>query len=321
MKPSPPKTELPTSSQLHGAASAGSLKKITPDQVSCVVPYAGAVKYISETVGSAVVQGFGEVIIVNDGCESKQLSDVAGIRGVRIIQVTKSVGCPQARNTGIKSCRTPYVVLLDHDDILCDGYFQAMSSWILDNQLRCAAASLRYIGESARRVGRVVSHDVNFVLPSGFFSEVGLIAEVGYFPDCYSDDLLFFRAVRQATQLTTCPAAGVLYRIHPQAESSRNTKAWWAFNQLLPFFERGSHTLAELNHIAQDYAQNGTIPRGMELVLCGSEAAAFRLLSRSAYASWLNRDLIGVAKCSAKLMRFLPESYRLVRLKWRKRGR
>ncbi|HEY5041633.1 MAG TPA: glycosyltransferase family 2 protein [Verrucomicrobiae bacterium] len=293
--------------------------KITSDQVSCVIPYAGAVKYIAEAVLSACAQKFGQVIIVNDGFPPAQLDAVAGLPDVRIIHLTQSVGCPNARNLGIKACATPYVVLLDHDDVLCAGYFKAISAWMADHQLRCAAATLKYIGENSRRVGAIASRHPDFFLPSGFLSEISLIMEVGYFPDSYSDDLLFFRAIRKATRLTTCPGAGVLYRIHPQAESSRNTKAWWAFNRLLPLHDQGARTLAEINGIAREFAAQGTIPPGLESRLCGGESAHVRFLSRSAYACWLNRDFSGVARYGFKLVRHMPELARLVRRKWGKK--
>jgi hypothetical protein len=219
---------------------------------------------------------------------------------------------------GDRYYNTPYVVLLDHDDILCAGYFKAMSSWLEENQLRCAAATLRYIGESSRRVGVIVSRHPDFFMPSGFSAEAELLAEVGYFPDSYADDLLFFRAIRQATRLTTCPDAGVLYRIHPQAESSRNAKAWWAFYQLIPYYYEGSRTLPELNAIVREFSQNATIPPGMESRLRGEESAETRFLSRSAYACWLNRDFSGVARYSFKLFRHLPGLVRLARRKWSK---
>jgi glycosyltransferase involved in cell wall biosynthesis len=285
-------------------------------QVSCVIPYAGAVTYIPEVVGSAIAQDFGEVIIVNDGFDPAQLAAFVHAPGIRIVNLPKSVGCPNARNLGIKACHTPYVVLLDHDDILCAGYFKAMSSWLEENRLRCAAATLRYIGESSRRVGVRVSRDADFFMPSGFLAEAALLAEVGYFPDSYSDDLLFFRAIRKVTRLTTCPDAGVLYRIHPQAESSRNTRAWWAFNQLLPYYDEGSHTLPELNAIAREFSRNGTIPPGMEFKLRGEQSATARFLSRSAYACWLNRDFLGLTRYSYKLFCHLPELARLARKKW-----
>lgn len=291
---------------------------VAPNQVSCVIPYAGAQNYIQEAVNSAVSQDFAETIIVNDGCAAEQLRSVAGLRGVRIINLPQSVGCPNARNIGIKSCATPYLVFLDHDDLLCPGYFEAMSAWIHENKLRCAAATLRYIGEDSRRVGVVVSRHPDFFMPSGFFSEASLVSEAGMFPDCYSDDLLFFRSIRKLVRLTTCPGAGVLYRIHPKAESSQNTKAWWAFNQLLPLYDAGTRKLSDINSIAKDFARSGVVPPGLETTLSGSESALLRLFSRSAYACWLNRDFMGVTQYGFRLLRHVPGLYALARRKWSK---
>jgi len=289
---------------------------IKPEQVSCVIPYAGAVNYIAEVVGSALAQGFGEILIVNDGFDAQPLSIFSKEPSVHIIQLTKSVGCPLARNVGLKACAKSYVVLIDHDDVLCCGYLRTILAWVEQHQLRCAAATLRYIGESAGRVGRIVSRHPDFFLPSGFFSEVSLIAEIGYFPDSLSDDLLFFRAIRQHTKLTTCPAAQVLYRIHPKAESSRNTTAWWAFNQLLPLLDAGTLTLPAANQIARDYAALGKIPAGMESRFASAQPSVVRFLSRSAYACWLNRDAAGLLRYGVKLVWHLPELIRMVRYKW-----
>jgi glycosyltransferase involved in cell wall biosynthesis len=263
-----------------------------------------------------MAQQFGELIIVNDGFPSEQLDFVAATPRVRIIHIQSSVGCPSARNIGIKASKNPYVVLLDHDDVLCEDYLKNITAWVNDNKLRCAAATLNYVGENPKNVGVVVGRGRDFVLPSGFLSEVSLITEAGYFPDSYSDDVLLFRAIRQLTELSTCPDAHVLYRIHPQAESSRNAKAWWAFNQVLPLYLQGDLSLAETNAIAREFAYNGVIPEGMQSRFSNENPAIIRVLSRSAYACWLNRDTIGAIRYGARLVRHLPELVRLARSKW-----
>jgi hypothetical protein len=108
----------------------------------------------------------------------------------------------------------------------------------------------------------------------------------------------------------------VLYRIHPQAESSRNAKAWWAFNQLLPLYDQGAVNLRELNVMARNFANEGAVPTGMQLRLGDQVASTVRVLSRSAYACWLNRDFIGLARYCGNLMGHLPELGRLARKKW-----
>ncbi len=293
------------------------MSRIQPDQVSCVIPYAGAQRYLREVVRSADQQGFREIVIVNDGCDPRQLVEVSVNPRVRRIDLPQSVGCPRARNIGIRACVSPYIVMLDHDDLLRDGYLEAMLAWVGEGNLRCGAATLRYIGEDARRVGAVVSRHADFFLPSGFLAEATLYAEAGYFPESCSDDLLFFRAIRKLTRLTTCPDAGVLYRIHPKAESSLNTHLWWAFTRLLPLYDEGKFTLEETNELAREFATSGVIRPGLEPYLSGVRSSEARFLGRSAYACWLNRDLGGVMKYGVKLLGRVPDLVRIARGKWR----
>ncbi len=291
---------------------------ISRDQVSCVIPTFGAAPYLFGAVRSALAQGFREVIIVDDGCRRDKLEEVAGIPGVRVIHLPGNSGGGIARNAGIRSCTTKHVVLLDHDDLLRVGYLDAITRWVSGRGLRCAAGTLRYIGKSPDRIGRLLSRKDDFCLPSGFFCEVSLAGEAGYFPDSLSDDILFFRALRRIAKVTACPGAGVLYRIHPESESSRNSIAWWAINRLLPGYESGSYSLEEINSIAWKFSRDGTIPGELVDVLSGSEAADVRYYSRTSYAAWLDRDLRGIFRSGMKLIPHIPALYRLARDKWGK---
>jgi glycosyltransferase involved in cell wall biosynthesis len=292
------------------------MANITSDQVTCVIPHGGSEKYLKETLDSAVVQQFGEIILVNDGGPLVPLEGLAGALGVRIVHLEQPGGAANARNVGIKASKTPYVVLLDHDDVLCEDYLTNISAWIARHQLRCAAARMKYIGDDSRRVGVVVSRASDFFLPSGFLSEISLIDEMGYFSDSISEDVLFFKDIQKITKLTTCPDATVLYRIHAQSGGSTNAKAWWACNQLLPLYFQGTLTLPEVNLMAREFASRGIIPAGFESQLRGEGLVAARLLSRSAYACWLNRDLVGMARYGVNLTGYLPELGRIARRKW-----
>jgi hypothetical protein len=205
--------------------------------------------------------------------------------------------------------------LLDQDDVLCPDYLPAMLAWVAQNQLRCAAATLRYIGHSSKRVGLIVSRHPDFFLPSGFFSEAALVAEAGYFPDSISEDLLFFKKIQTITKLSTCPTAHTFYRIHPAA-SAGNMMAAWALIQLLPDYYRGACSLGTINSLAKAYAAQGKIPPGMEGRFPNHNPTAVRFLARNTYACWLNRDWTGLIKYGGKLAFHVPELFRMARYKW-----
>jgi glycosyltransferase involved in cell wall biosynthesis len=288
----------------------------SPLQATCVIPHGGSAVYLREAVLSAVAQGFAETIVVNDGSPPSDLDVIADLPAVRTLHLRRSLGPGKARTIGVMEVNTPYVALLDHDDILCRGYFAAVSRWMTDSRLRCSAATLRYIGHDSRRVGTVVSRAADFCLPSGFIAEVSLIEEAGYFQDSISEDVLFFRELRKITTVSRCPAADVLYRIHPQSGGSLNAKAWWAFHRLLPLHDRGLLTLPETNRLAREFAGTQIIPDEFKSLLQDDGAAETRLLSRSAYACWLNGDLASMSRCGVALLPHLPRLWRLAQKKW-----
>jgi glycosyltransferase involved in cell wall biosynthesis len=295
---------------------------ISPRQVSCIIPYAGAQVYpearqhLFAAIESSVEQQFGEVVLSYDGPEPDPLAGYGQKDRVRILRHPQRIGPARARNAGIEAATTPYVVLLDQDDVLCPGYLKSMLSWMTEKEARCAAATLYYIGENQKRVGSIVSRHPDFFLPSGFCSEVSLIQEAGGFPDTFSEDLFFFQAVRKLVKLTTCPDARVLYRIHPSA-SAGNMLTAWALIKLLPEYHAGTFSLAEINTLARAYVAEGKIPPGLEARFGDSDFPMARFLARNAYASWLNRDLVNLLKYGSRLMFHVPKLAHMARYKWR----
>jgi glycosyltransferase involved in cell wall biosynthesis len=283
---------------------------------SCIIPYAGAKKYIEECINSAIKEKFNEIIIVNDGFNPNDLNQWSNIYNIKIINLKDSIGCANARNLGISFCKTKYIVFLDHDDLFGNGYLAHIISFIEKNQLRCAGGKLYYIAENSSRIGRVLTKNNSFVLPSGFIAEKNLLLEVGCFPDSYSDDLLIFREIKKVTQLAVCSDAIVLYRIHPNAETSKNTKAWMAFNKLIPFYDSGELTLKEANKIAKEYSLKGIAPERFKNIVDCEDTAILRFRARSAYACWLNNDFFGLLIHSYKILAFLPDALRIARSKW-----
>jgi len=284
--------------------------------VSCVIPYAGAKKYIHECISSALNQNFHEIIIVNDGFNKDDLHRWRDVSNIKIINLNESIGCPNARNLGIDACQTSHIAFLDHDDVLSDNYLKNILEFIGLHKLRCASGKLKYIGEDSRRVGVSVSNDPGFALPSGLIAEKKLLNEVGGFPNSLSDDFLIFRAIRAVTHLRACQDATVLYRIHPSAESSTNTKAWMAFNELIPLCDDGQLSLKEANLIAKEYSLSGSVPLGFEKIRNSEKSAIVRLLARSAYSCWLNRDFIGLMSYSMKILSCSLKLFQILRTKW-----
>lgn len=86
---------------------------------SIIIPLYNKEKYISRAVNSALNQSFKkfEIIIVNDGSTDNSSSVIAKIKDPRVRIINqKNLGASNARNTGIKKAKAPYIAFLDADD-------------------------------------------------------------------------------------------------------------------------------------------------------------------------------------------------------------
>jgi glycosyltransferase involved in cell wall biosynthesis len=85
--------------------------------VSVVIPAYNAGQFIEETISSVKSQSMSvqEIIVVDDGSNDDTVS-VARKSGARVIE-QRNLGVSVARNNGIEHARSPWIALLDADDI------------------------------------------------------------------------------------------------------------------------------------------------------------------------------------------------------------
>ncbi len=87
---------------------------------SIIIPLFNKEKHIKATINSVLSQSYTnfEIIIINDGSTDNSETIVSKIQDSRIqIYTTKNKGVSHARNFGISKSKSPYIVLLDADDI------------------------------------------------------------------------------------------------------------------------------------------------------------------------------------------------------------
>jgi glycosyltransferase involved in cell wall biosynthesis len=98
-------------------------------QVSVIVPAYRATAYIRDAVDSVLAQTFQdfELIVVNDGCpDTEALERALEPYRTRIVylKLEQNVGLASARNAGIQASQSPYVALLDADDMYQPNYLE-----------------------------------------------------------------------------------------------------------------------------------------------------------------------------------------------------
>lgn len=92
----------------------------TSPQVSVVIPTRNRPDLLIRAVNSVLAQTADalEVVVVIDGPDEDTVEALAGLGDARVrpVPLPESGGAPNARNTGVKAARAPWVALLDDDD-------------------------------------------------------------------------------------------------------------------------------------------------------------------------------------------------------------
>jgi glycosyltransferase involved in cell wall biosynthesis len=90
-----------------------------PLDVAVVIPCYGHAQFIGDAIVSAQAQTLrpAEIVVVDDGSPDDVAGAVAAYPGVRLVKQPNR-GLAAARNTGLRSARSPLVAFLDADDVL-----------------------------------------------------------------------------------------------------------------------------------------------------------------------------------------------------------
>ncbi len=96
--------------------------------LSVIVPVYNAEKWLNRCIDSILEQSYKnfELILVNDGSKdaSGEICDDYAKKDQRITVIHKAnAGVSEARNTGIEIAQGDYIIFIDSDDAIVDGYF------------------------------------------------------------------------------------------------------------------------------------------------------------------------------------------------------
>ena len=122
-------------------------------RVSVIIPCYNHGRYLDESIGSVLDQTFKdlEIIVVNDGStdpETLDILDLLNRKGCRVLH-TPNQGPAAARNTGISSCRSDYILPLDADDRISPDFIrEAVTVLDADPLLGVVYGRVRFFGEA-----------------------------------------------------------------------------------------------------------------------------------------------------------------------------
>jgi glycosyltransferase involved in cell wall biosynthesis len=99
-------------------------------RVTVVIPCYDDGRLVLEAIGSIEESEPVDVIVVDDGSaatETVNVLDRLTAEGTNVIRLEENRGLSNARNTGLRAARTPYVFPLDADDLAVPGALAAMA--------------------------------------------------------------------------------------------------------------------------------------------------------------------------------------------------
>lgn len=122
------------------------------NKVSIVITAYNVVEYLGKALMSAIQQGVKEVIIVED-CSTDNTKDVISELVMKFSDIVKviynreNIGAGLSRRVGIENATGEYVLLLDGDDYLDEGYIQALLDRAEETNADIVSSGIKIIQE------------------------------------------------------------------------------------------------------------------------------------------------------------------------------
>ncbi len=172
--------------------------KARPAELTVVVPVHDRNESLRHAVASALSQSDRLcVVIVDDGSapEFAAVADELAAAGRPSVQVVHQVnaGPAAARNAGLRSTRTPYVMFLDSDDELAGNAFVAIENLLSRDEvgLMCGAVRVESPGGEHRIEVPVAFPGVSWADLSGLSGSFVVRTEIARAAGGYDETLLF----------------------------------------------------------------------------------------------------------------------------------
>jgi glycosyltransferase involved in cell wall biosynthesis len=204
------------------------------ESVSVVIPTRGDSPDLRKAAESAIAQGPGETIVVENGATTLSEGDLGDVRLLRLPEANRSL----ARNAGVEAARFPLVAFLDDDDLALPGRLARQRDAVGEDAV-LTFGRVRVVDDDGRSLDdwntlldrrfarlerRGVSYEEILATPAPIYTSATMVrrevflAAGGYDElfDAYEDLDLYLRLARAGEVVLTPGDPVALYRLHGQ---------------------------------------------------------------------------------------------------------
>ena len=189
--------------------SANNMKSM---DVDIVVPVFNKIDYTKKCLGCLIdtIKVDGQILVINNGSTDGTAEFLANLTNISVINNSRNLGVAAAWNQGVMAGQSEWVVLLNNDVILPDGWLESLIGFAVDENMDIVSPAIREgdynydIAEYSRRftqmmrcvVRRGVADGICFAVRRKVFEKIGTFDEsfcIGQF-----EDTDFFRRASSA---------------------------------------------------------------------------------------------------------------------------
>lgn len=262
--------------------------------ISVVIPLYNKSAEIVRTLGSVVAQTLQprEIIIVDDGSTDDGVAKVEAFGSplVRIIRQENS-GVSVARNVGIQAAQSPWVALLDGDDLWCADFLATITDLMAQYPGCGAYGTAFYVEQNGERVAvdspfeegivdyfaEAMRHYV--LIPSATVLHRDLVLELGGFPAGMrlGEDQYMWTKIARSSQIAFSPKRMTIYS---REASNRSATIYRPEQTRFSFEELYDDSYSE---ISNEYIARVALGKALTQSVKGGTADARRAIRFFAY--------------------------------------
>lgn len=262
--------------------------------ISVVIPLYNKSAEIVRTLGSVVAQTLQprEIIIVDDGSTDDGVAKVEALGSplVRIIRQENS-GVSVARNVGIQAAQSPWVALLDGDDLWCADFLATITDLMAQYPGCGAYGTAFYVEQNGERVAvnspfeegivdyfaEAMRHYV--LIPSATVLHRDLVLELGGFPAGMrlGEDQYMWTKIARSSQIAFSPKRMTIYS---REASNRSATIYRPEQTRFSFEELYDDSYSE---ISNEYIARVALGKALTQSVKGGTADARRAIRFFAY--------------------------------------